>query len=670
MKKITLSDFSGGWKAAFAAEDFRPNEWTQLKGFILSKDYVLRSQPPLQRVGTETGFREIRPLIAADGTQYLVAIKTNGEVWRCAVPDVSQSYTVVNAATWTRITSSNGTATLTVSSDAHFLTDVAFQESTIASGRIIPALLIDQSYSLGTGATDGPIFIWADTSSSIGAWRVLDGAGNPAVYPGYVPGAPAGVTSSFSSPTVTVNWGATSPGSSAILGFRIYSASGVLKATAAAGATSATFTGVAGDELGVVVRAYNAYGETPFSAEGGVKPPAKGYVPHANVGAFWNGQLILGDIEYYRNNADIEKGLPLSAANSARIRNGIWFSNPESPTTFDPLAVFTIGQPDSQITGMVVVPQGLLVFTKTIGNDSGIFLLRGTNAGVVLEEELALNFVVELVRGGLGTRGFTNAGGAFNHVKAWPATGTVTFLDENSLVWQTNTQNVVHINENIQAPQTSGANPTDNIAAWDKYLLVGVLNQLFILREFGEVAGWTEFVLPDTTLNPAVGAAGPLFLQEMGNCVYFIWDDGTNKYVWRYNMQPVGAATLEFGRINNTLVDLTLTTRPIRGGDDPHEKTFWHRVGLRFRGTSSFAVKSVTSAPWIIPAIGVPTSPQQLVITNSPAISYPFPQNYRGEKSYPIYGPGLECMVSFVIQGSTEIESVTLYYHGRKPNRP
>lgn len=665
MKKITINDFSGGQKFTYAPEDFQPNEWSVIKGFILVKDYVLRSQPPLQRVGTEAGFREIRPLVAADGSQFVVGIKDNGEVWYCTAPNVGSTFTTVNSTSWTRITSSNGTATLTVSADSHFLSDVSFQQATIASGRTIPALLINQAYTLGTGATAGPIFIWADTSSSIGAWRVIDGAGAVAIYPGYVPGAPAGVTSTFAAGTVTVNWGVTSPGSSAILGFRIYSATGVLKTTAAAGATSATFSGSAGDEIGVVVRAFNAYGETPFSAEGGVKPPAKGYVPHANVGAFWNGQLILGDVEYYRDNADIEKGLPLSSSNSARIRNAVWFSNPESPTTFDPLAVFTLGQPDSQITAMVVVPQGLLVLTKTISNDSGIFLLRGTSAGVVLEEELALNFVVELVRGGVGTRGFANAGGAFNHVKVWPATGTVCFLDENSLVWQTNTQSVTHISENVMFPQTSFANSTDNLVAWDKYLLFGALNQLFVLREFGERGGWTEFVLPDTTLTGAI--AGPISMHETGNCVYFIWNDGTNKQVWRYNMQPTGAAQGEFGKINGTSVDLTLTTRPVRGGDDPHDKTFWHRVGLRFRGTSSFAIKSMTSAPWIIPGL---TAPGTNTITNSPATAYPFPANFRGEKFYPAHGPSLEAQVAFVVQGSAEIEAVTFYAHGRKPNKP
>jgi hypothetical protein len=668
MRKITLADFSGGEKIAYAADDFDPSEWALLRGFILVKNYVLRSQPPLQRVGTESGFREIRPLIAADGTQYLVGIKDNGEVWYCTAPAVSATYPTVNATSWTRLTSSNGTATLTVATDSHFISDVSFQESTIASGRTIPALLINQSYTLGTGATAGPIFIWADSSSSIGAWRVLDGAGAVAIYPGYTPGAPSGVTATHAAGTITVNWAAlTLPGSSPILGFRIYLSDGTLKTTAAAGATSATFSGGPTD-TNVVVRAYNAYGETPFDAEGGLVTPAKGYVPHANVGAFWSGQMILGDIEYYRNTDDIAKDIPLSSSNSARIRNGIWFSNPDGPTVFDPLAVFTVGQPDSQITAMVVVPQGLLVFTKTISNDSGIFLLRGTSAGVVLEEELALNFTVELIRGGVGTRGFANAGGAFNHVRAWPATGTVCFLDENSLVWQTNTQSVTHISENVMAPQTSFSNTTDNIVAWDKYLLFSALNSLFVLREFGERGAWTEFVLPDTTYT--AGIAGPISLQEMGNCVYFIWHDGTNKQVWRYNMQPTGTAQGEFGKINGVSVDLTMISRPVRGGEDPHEKTFWHRIGLRFRGTNTFAIKSITSAPYILPGTGQPVAPGAYTITNSPATSYPFPANYRGEKFYPAHGPSLECQVQFILQGSTEIEGVTLYVHGRKPNKP
>ena len=667
MRKITLADFSGGQKFAYASEDFQPNEWSTLKGFILVKDYVLRSQPPLQRVGTEAGFLEIRPLIAADGTQYLIGIKDSGEVWYCTAPLVSSTFTTVNSTSWTRLTSSNGTATLTVSADSHFISDVSFQQTSIASGKTIPALLINQAYTLGTGATAGPIFIWAESSSSIGAWRVIDGAGVVAIYPGYVPAAPRNVTATHVAGTITVNWTADDPGSSAITGWNIYSATGVLKTTAAAAATSATFAGTAPDAIGVVVRGTNAYGETPFSAEGGVTPPAKGYVPHANVGAFWSGQMILGDIEYYLNNDDISKGIALSSSNSARIRNGIWFSNPESPTTFDPLAVFTVGQPDSQITAMTVVPQGLLVFTKTISNDSGIFLLRGTSAGVVLEEELALNFSVELIRGGVGTRGFTSAGGAFNHVRPWPATGTVCFLDENSLVWQTNTQSVSHISENIMFPQTSFANSTDNLVAWDKYLLFSASNSLYVLREFGDRSGWTEFVLPDTTYT--AGIAGPVSLQEMGNCVYFIWNDGTNKQVWRFNMQPTASAQGEFGKINGTSVDLTMITRPVRGGDDPHEKSFWHRIGLRFRGTNTFAVKSITSGPFAILG-GSPAAPGTNTITNSPPTSYGFPANYRGEKFYPAHGPSLEIQVQFVVQGSTEIENVTLYAHGRKPNKP
>ena len=663
MKKITLSDFSGGYKTAFAADDFAANQWARLKGFILVKPTVMRSQPPLQRVGTEAGFREIRPLVAADGTQFLIGIKENGELWRCAVPAVSSTYTTVNSATWTRLTSSNGSATITVGSDAHFLTDIVFQQSTIASGRRIPALLINQAYTIGA-SSEGPIYVWADTSSSIGCWRVIDGAGNPAVYPGYLPVAPSNVTATFATGTITVTWTAEDPGSSAIIGYNVYSKNGVLKATSAA--SPATFSGVSGDEVGVVVRAYNSYGETPFDAGGGVRVPSIGYIPRANVGALWNGQLILGDIEYYRDENDIGKDIPLSSTNSARIRNGVWFSNPDAVSQFHPLAQFTIGQPDSQITGMVVVPQGLMVFTKTISNDSGVFLLRGTSAGVILDDELALNFTQELIRGGIGTRGFANAGGAFNHIKAWSSTGTVAFLDENSLVWQTNTQGVTQINEDIQLVQTSYANISDNLAAWDKYLLFGTANRLDVLREFGESGGWTEFVLPDTTYT--AGIAGPISLQEMGNCVYFIWHDGTNRQVWRYTMQPTGTAQGEFGKINGTSVDLTIATRPVRGGDDAHQKTFWHRVGLRFRGTNTFAVKSITTAPAY--ANDAFTIPGTTTITNSPPTAYPTPTYFRGEKVYPAHGPSIECQAIFVVQGSAEIESVTLYAHGKKPNRP
>jgi len=133
-------------------------------------------------------------------------------------------------------------------------------------------------------------------------------------------------------------------------------------------------------------------------------------------------------------------------------------------------------------------------------------------------------------------------------------------------------------------------------------------------------------------------------------------------------MQPTGSAQGEFGKINGTSVDLTIATRPVRGSADPHSKTFWHRIGLRFRGTNSFAIKSITSAPSY--AMGSFTPAGTTTITNSPVVSYAPPANFRGEKVYPAHGPSLECQAIFVVQGSAEIESVTMYAHGKKPNRP
>jgi hypothetical protein len=679
VNKIQLTDFSGGFKFAFAAEDFGPNEWVELKGFILVQSYLLRSQPPLQQIGTEEHFIEIRPLIAADGTQFLIGIREPGhidsrEVWYTTAPTSGSSAFATKTFTWTRITSSNGTATLTLDRYQHFLTDIEFQEPSIAGGRTIPALLINQNNFINAGFNSYPIIIWADSLTSIGAWRTT--SASPNVFPGYTPAAPSNVTATHAAGTITVSW--TPPpdyrpiGMSANkytrLGYNIYLSNGDLKVAAvAANATTATFAGTATD-IDVVVRAYNGYGETPFDAGGGIEAPGTGITPHAEVGAYWNGQLILADIQYWKDPTDIVKRIPPDTGTPRyqRLRNGIWFSNPGNPTQFDPLAQFTVGQPDSQITAMTVVPQGLLVFTKSISNDSGIFLLRGTSAGVVLDNELALNFSVELVRGGVGTRGFTTAAGGHGHVTAWPATGTVVFLDETSQVWQTNTQGVTSLDTNIAAVQTAAANPLDNVAAWDKYLFFAPTGRLFVLRELGESGAWTEFVLPSTTSN----SPGPYSMAELGNSVYFIWDNGTNKNVWRYNMQPTGSALFEFGKIDNVLVDLSMTTRPVRSGDDQHQKTFWHRVGLRFRGTSTFAISSMSSAPYIIPQTGAPVAPGQLQIVNNPAISYGFPANYRGEKTYPMHGPSNEAQVRFVLRGSAEVEGITLYAHGKKPNRP
>jgi|694.fasta_scaffold13386_7 hypothetical protein len=698
MKKIDITDFSGGINVRFAPEDFKVNESFELTGLMITNEQTLRSQPPLQTISNYNSgqppldFREIRPLVNPNGTQYIIGITESNEVWHTLVHSSGDAGDVAKGYNWTRVFAVNpvGSASFTVANNAHIISNFSFTTPySLYPGQpaiqTVPALLITNSYNIGT-SVDQPYVVFALPGVVPQAYRLLDNAGNPAIYPGYLPTNPQNVVSTYMASLVSVTWSAPSnPGSSAITNYYIYDRNGTLKATVPANQFSVGFAGVSGDEVGVRVRAGNSYGITPFDVGGEVRVPATGYVPRANVGVFWNGYLVLGDIEYYRDVSDISKNIPLSNSNSTRIRNGIWFSTPDNPTQFDPLAQFVIGQPDSQITSMIVIPAGLLVFTKTVASESGIFLLRGTSPGVVTSDELVLNFTQELVRGGLGTRAFPNADVSHNVAAAWPGTGTVVFLDENGLVWQTDGQNVKLISENILNVQLQQVQPYDNITTWDKYIFVGLQNRLFVGREFGERIAWTNFILPPSTRAvQALPPNGPKSMFEINNQIYFIWNDGTNRRVWRYLMTPQiqSNAFFEYGKIDLELTDLILTTRPVRD-TDMHEKTFWHSVGLRFRPqlftpfgptppstkTNNFKIKEYKCG--ISPLTTFGFTPTDTVFFNifSPPLEYPFTNSStsRGEKKFKAHGPSLEAQARFVFQGHVDIEGVTFYGHGRKP---
>jgi len=722
VKTVDITNFSGGIHEAVAPSDFTDRQWTQIKGFILQDETRMKTQWPIQRIGSETGFSEVRPLVAGDGTKFLVGIKTNGEIWATTAPANSASYTTTAAASWTRLTSINGASTVVVgNASAHFLCETTLQVSAVNSNTKTPALLINQSETIGT--TYAPLYVWAASSASIGVYRNITslsltvtnrtiaslvatltfstshqfkvgdtitvasvatdyngtrtvtaipnskqvsfataGANEAptastgtvtgdtaAVHPGYVPVAPSNVTLVQSGGNVVITWTAEYAGSSGILGWDVYSATGVLLTTTAAATTTATVAGLVAD--GFIVRGFNAYGKTPFDAEGGVLVPANGYVPLANVGTMWAGQLILGDIEYYKDAGDIAKQTQLSPLNSTRARNAIWFSNPEFPSQFDPLSVFILGNPDTVITGFTVLPQGLLVTTVSNNNDTGIYLLRGTNAGLIVDDKIQLGFSIELVRGGVSSpMGSIYPG---NIVTLWPSVGTVAFLDNKSLVWQTNTQQLGQLDLYGAIPPAQYAT-SDCIATWDRYLFVSRGGRFLVMREFGSEGSWTEIALPSGLTATS--------LTEIGNSMYFVGTGDANGYVWRVNLYPTGDAANEYGRSNNTLLDLTITTRPV-GEPNRFDKSFWHRIGVRARGGNGAVCKSVES--WNGSPLVTGTS-SLLTTTFSPSKSVA----PRFEVVVPAHGPSIEAAARIVFTGYIEVEAVTFYVHGKKPVRP
>lgn len=721
MRTVDITNFSGGIHEAVAPSDFTDRQWTQIKGFVLQDETRVKTQWPIQRIGSETGFKEIKPLVAADGTRFLIGIKTNGEIWSAVAPANSSAHGTTASTSWTRLTSINGDATVVVgNANAHFLCETTLQVPTINSNTKVPALVINQSETIAS--TFSPLYVWAASSASIGVYRVITSltltvtsrtisslvatltfgtnhqfkvgdtitvtgvgtdyngtrtitaipsikqvsfataganesptastgtvTGNTAaVHPGYVPVAPSNVVATQSGSNVVLTWTAEYAGTSAILGWNVYSATGSLLTTVGASTYTATVAGLVAD--GFVVRGYNAFGETPFDAEGGVLVPAKGYVPLANVGTMWAGQLILGDIEYYKDETDIPKQAQLSVLNSARLRNGIWFSNPENPSQFDPLSVFVLGNPDTIITGFTVLPQGLLVSTVSNSNDAGIFLLRGTNAGLIVDEEIQLGFNIELIRGGISQPDGSKNPGTF--ATLWPSVGTVAFLDNKSLVWQTNTQQIAQLDLYGAVPPTTYTS-TDCLITWDRYLFVTRGGRFLVMREFGNEGSWTELALPSGLTATS--------LCEIGNSLYFVGTGDSNDYVWRVNLYPSSTAADEYGKANNVALDLVITTRPV-GEPNRFDKSFWHRVGVRARGTTGSICKSIES--WNGSPL-VSGTQSLLTTTFSPSRSV----GTRFEAIVPAHGPSIEAVARITFNGYVEVEAVTFYVHGKKPGR-
>ena len=106
MKRLTLSDFSGGQNEVVFPREFSPNQWHHLVGMVLTEDGLPRSQYPVQRIGTFPAgdhFYKLHSIVTSVGT-FLLAITRLGRLYWCKAPDAEATYTTANAITWTRLT--------------------------------------------------------------------------------------------------------------------------------------------------------------------------------------------------------------------------------------------------------------------------------------------------------------------------------------------------------------------------------------------------------------------------------------------------------------------------------------------------------------------------------------------------------------------------------------
>jgi hypothetical protein len=108
MKRITVTDFTGGIQEARTPDDFDDNQWAILKGIVPRDRDTFESQWSAQQIGNIGSVQAVYPLSSQVGT-FLVAITTNGQIWWAKAPAETASFATANAVSWTQLTGTNAT---------------------------------------------------------------------------------------------------------------------------------------------------------------------------------------------------------------------------------------------------------------------------------------------------------------------------------------------------------------------------------------------------------------------------------------------------------------------------------------------------------------------------------------------------------------------------------
>ena len=104
MKKINITDFSGGIQEAYSPDDFTPRQSSVLKGFIPKDVNTFQSQWPCQSLSAienQPAMNGLFPLESSVGT-FLVGISTDGRLYFTKVPPTNAARSSFNC-TWTEI---------------------------------------------------------------------------------------------------------------------------------------------------------------------------------------------------------------------------------------------------------------------------------------------------------------------------------------------------------------------------------------------------------------------------------------------------------------------------------------------------------------------------------------------------------------------------------------
>ena len=347
-------------------------------------------------------------------------------------------------------------------------------------------------------------------------------------------------------------------------------------------------------------------------------------MPRAGRCTMWGDFLVLGDIIW---KADPDQ--PFTSSNKSRYRHALWFSIPGKTDTFDPIDTVFTGQKAGAnvVQGMFPLEPGLLVITCTL-----VALLQGSPD----------DFIYRELR-----EGISNCGRSGN--AAWPSKGGVVWNDRQGYIWFSNGEIFQRLDEaiDIEGPAS--------VAAVGEYVFVSTLEDTYVFRLYEEGGGWTRLT-GTFGFNKMVATQRFLLgIEAREPTGDFFLDSETNgildqNILWSQDRLVTAFDFLDENRgvFNNRKLRSIIRSRPVPGFG--HTVRFWHRFGIRAKGTGS-VVKAI-SRPSFDPSV---RGLEERVSGDL---------RRRFDYVFDAHGPSLEATFDIEFDGDVTVEHMTVWEHG------